>query len=90
MSRTLRVRTPIDGSVYVERALLPWEELERVVVRAREAQVHWARTPLGERTALLGRAIAAFVDRRDEIAAEITAQIGASCRWRRTTRPWRS
>jgi acyl-CoA reductase-like NAD-dependent aldehyde dehydrogenase len=76
----LRTITPIDGSVYVERALSGRAEIARRVERARAAQREWRRAPLAERLALLGAAVDAFVARRDEIALEITWQMGRPLR----------
>jgi len=76
----LRTITPIDGSVYVERPLSDRGEIARRVERARAAQRDWRQVPLAERLALLGAAVRAFVARRDEIALEITWQMGRPLR----------
>src|SRR5512134_3013930 len=47
---------------------------------ARAAAADWRRTPLAERTALLAKAVDAFVARRDELALEITWQMGRPLR----------
>jgi acyl-CoA reductase-like NAD-dependent aldehyde dehydrogenase len=76
----LRTITPIDGTVYVERPLSDRREIAARVERARAAQHEWRRVPLAERVDLLDAAVAAFVARRDEIALEITWQMGRPLR----------
>ena len=77
MSGRLRTITPIDGSVYVERPLADARRDRRGWSSARaRAQAEWRRVPLAERAALLARGVDAFVARRDEIALEITWQMG--------------
>ena len=80
MADTLRVHTPIDGSVYVERPLSSWPEVERRVARARDAQETWSGLPVAERVARLRAGVAAFVARQGEIAPEITWQMGRPAR----------
>jgi acyl-CoA reductase-like NAD-dependent aldehyde dehydrogenase len=76
----LRTITPIDGTLYVERPLSDRREIAARVERARAAQRDWRRAPLAERVDLLHAAVAAFVARRDEIALEITWQMGRPLR----------
>ncbi len=76
MTETLKTITPIDGSVYVERPLASEAELDAALSRARAAQPGWKATPLSERAALIGRAVDAFVARKNDIATEITWQMG--------------
>ncbi len=80
MSGRLRTISPIDGSVVAERPLAEPAEIAARVERARAAQAEWRRAALGERVALLARAVDAFVARRDEIAGEITLQMGRPLR----------
>ena len=47
----------------------------------RRAQDGWGRVPLAERAAILSRAVDAFVARRDEIALELTWQMGRPIRF---------
>jgi acyl-CoA reductase-like NAD-dependent aldehyde dehydrogenase len=72
--------SPVDGRVYVERPLDDSTAIDRALERAQTAQRDWARRPLAERTALLGRAVDAFVARADEIAPEISWQMGRPVR----------
>ncbi|SLN41381.1 aldehyde dehydrogenase family protein [Oceanibacterium hippocampi] len=76
MAESLRLITPVDGSVYAERPLATLAEAEQAVARARVAQVAWRKCPVGERAALLGRFVDAFLARGEAIAEELTWQIG--------------
>jgi acyl-CoA reductase-like NAD-dependent aldehyde dehydrogenase len=72
----LRTISPVDGSVVAERPLAGETEVAACLERARKAQAGWRRTPLAERTALCAATVDAFVHRREEIAAEISWQMG--------------
>lgn len=77
---TLRTISPVDGSLYVERALESAAGIDRTLDRARTAQAAWAATPLAQRCAMLRQAVAAFVAKGQDIAAEITWQMGRPIR----------
>jgi len=68
--------TPVDGSLYVERDTANEEQVRRALANAASAQKSWRDTALAERQAICSRAVDAFVARRDEIAAELTWQMG--------------
>ncbi len=76
MAASLKCITPVDGSVYVERPLATPEEATAAVSRARAAQQAWRHVSIGERQALLTRAVDAFVAEGAEIAREISWQMG--------------
>jgi len=76
MPSTLKTISPVDGRLYVERPLASGTEAEAAVVTARVAQSAWKRVPVSERAGLLTKAVDAFVAKRDEIAEEITWQMG--------------
>jgi acyl-CoA reductase-like NAD-dependent aldehyde dehydrogenase len=86
MGDRIRVVSPIDGEVYVERALAGEAEIAAALDHAARAQKAWREVPVAERAAILGRAVDAFVARRDEIAPELTWQAGPSA-IRRTRSP---
>jgi len=81
MKQSLRCVSPIDGSVYVERSLASSSEIAKALERARTAQAGWRRVPVGERRALLSKAVDAFVAEGHEIAEEITRQMGRPIRY---------
>ncbi len=76
MAASLKCITPVDGSVYVERPLATLEEATAAVSRARAAQKAWRHVSIGERQALLTRAVDAFVADGTDIAREISWQMG--------------
>jgi acyl-CoA reductase-like NAD-dependent aldehyde dehydrogenase len=71
-----RTITPVDGTVYCERQLASEAELETVLQRAAAAQRAWRSTGLAERAAICRRFCDAFEAKRDEIALELTWQMG--------------
>ena len=77
----IRVISPANGEVLVERPLAGAREIEQALVRARRAQAEWRAVSVSERAAILSRAIDAFVARKAEIAAEITRQMGRPIRY---------
>ena len=76
MADTIKTVTPIDGSVYVERKLATAAEIAAALAAARKAQAAWRTVGVAERQRLLSKAVDAFVGKKDQIAEEITRQIG--------------
>lgn len=68
--------TPIDGSLYVERELASSEEIDAALERARRAQRGWRDVPVAERAEICRRMAAWCADHVDELAMELTWQIG--------------
>ena len=68
--------SPVDGRILVERELAEGEGVERVLDRARGAAASWRRVPLADRIAVLRGGVAAFVARKDELATELSWQMG--------------
>jgi acyl-CoA reductase-like NAD-dependent aldehyde dehydrogenase len=81
MTETLKTISPVDGRIYVERTLQSGADIDRALDMARRAQISWAATPLAERCALLTKAVDAFVAKSEDIAAEITWQMGRPIRY---------
>jgi acyl-CoA reductase-like NAD-dependent aldehyde dehydrogenase len=73
---TQQTISPVDGRVYVERVLASRAAIASAVERARKAQRGWKHVALAERARLCARMVEAFVACRDEIADEITWQMG--------------
>src|SRR5271170_3261537 len=80
MSDTLKAISPVDGRVYVERPLETAAGIDRALDRARAAQIAWGSLPLPARCEILGKAVDAFVAKTNDIAAEITWQMGRPIR----------
>lgn len=76
MSDTLKVVSPVDGSIYAERTLATWREVDGALSEAKQAQAAWKRVPLHERAALCLRFVEAFVSMKDEIVPELAWQMG--------------
>ncbi len=68
--------SPIDGSVYVERQTADANEIRQTLDAAVTAQKKWRDTPVAERQALCNAAVDAFVAQKNEIAEELTWQMG--------------
>ncbi len=80
MTNTLKTISPVDGSVYVERAYADGNEIASALAQARTAQASWRQVPVAERAAICSRAVDAMVANTADIAAEITWQMGRPIR----------
>ncbi|MCH7944298.1 MAG: aldehyde dehydrogenase family protein [Proteobacteria bacterium] len=76
MTDILRTISPVDDSVYVERPLAGETEIDDALNRAVAAQIEWRGMAVAERAAMLSSAVDAFVAAKDDIATEITWQMG--------------
>jgi acyl-CoA reductase-like NAD-dependent aldehyde dehydrogenase len=81
MTETLKTISPVDGRVYVERVLETAAGIDRTLASAVRAQAAWAALPLAARTETLTKAVDAFVAKTNDIAAEITWQMGRPIRY---------
>ena len=77
----IKVISPVDNSVYVERPLAKAAEIGSALERARIAQRAWRTVPLAERARILSRFCDLFEAKRDEIARELTWQMGRPIRY---------
>ncbi|HWM71076.1 MAG TPA: aldehyde dehydrogenase family protein [Steroidobacteraceae bacterium] len=73
--------SPVDGSLYCERALARSDEINAVLGRAAHAQRAWRNVPISERAAICTRFCDQFEARRDELALELTWQMGRPVRY---------
>lgn len=71
-----RTISPVDGRVLVERPLAARSDVAAALDRARLAAAGWRATPVERRIELLSQAIDLLAARREELAAEITWQMG--------------
>ncbi|MAA97355.1 MAG: aldehyde dehydrogenase [Stappia sp.] len=81
MSDTIKLITPVDGSVYAERPVASAAEIDKAVAEARSAQAAWAATPLSERCDAVLAAVAALEAMNDEIVPELAWQMGRPVRY---------
>jgi len=77
----LKVISPVDNSVYAERPLAKPADIDRALDLARKAQHAWRNTPIAERARILSRFCDLFDAKRDEIARELTWQMGRPSRY---------
>jgi acyl-CoA reductase-like NAD-dependent aldehyde dehydrogenase len=73
--------SPVDGSLYCERALARSDEINAVLGRAAHAQRAWRNVPVAERAAVCTRFCDQFEARRDAMALELTWQMGRPVRY---------
>ncbi len=81
MSEVARLISPIDGSVYAERACLDLAQVQAVVSNARQAQIGWAALTIAERASYCSAALAALAAMNDELVPEIAWQMGRPVRY---------
>jgi acyl-CoA reductase-like NAD-dependent aldehyde dehydrogenase len=77
----MKTISPVDGSVYVERASATAAEIDATLQRARGAQRLWRQLSIAERAALMERFCAAFETRGAQIATELSWQMGRPIRY---------
>ncbi|HEY1741064.1 MAG TPA: aldehyde dehydrogenase family protein, partial [Acidimicrobiia bacterium] len=68
--------SPIDGSVAAERATIDAAGIDNLLERARSARAGWRAATVGERAAVVERAVQWCLDHVDDLASEITVQMG--------------
>lgn len=81
MTKMLKCISPIDGSVFAERAVLSSEQARSAVAKAKAAQTEWANRPLQERIDLVLAGVAAVGAMNDEIVPELAHQMGRPVRY---------
>ena len=81
MSDTVKIISPVDGSVYAERPVIAGDALQAAVSRARAAQAEWARVPLKQRVAQTLAMLEAVLAMNDEIVPELAWQMGRPVRF---------
>ena len=72
----LKITSPVDGSVFAERELASSQDIENAIRKAVAAGRDWRKQSVAFRTRLLSGALDHFVQQTDEIARDITLQIG--------------
>jgi acyl-CoA reductase-like NAD-dependent aldehyde dehydrogenase len=73
--------SPVDGSVYVERALANAASIDATLDRAVKAQRAWRGVSLADRAAVCTKFCDEFEKQRDAIALELTWQMGRPIRY---------
>ncbi|SQD76943.1 aldehyde dehydrogenase family protein [Moritella yayanosii] len=75
--------SPIDNSVYVERALASSEDVNDTLQKAVEAQANWLHVTLQERAAICYKMVDAFIANEDEIANQLCWMMGRPIQYAR-------
>jgi acyl-CoA reductase-like NAD-dependent aldehyde dehydrogenase len=78
---SVKIISPIDGSLYAERPFIADAALEGVVSRARAAQAEWAKVPAKERVAKALAFLDALVAMNEEMVPELAWQMGRPVRY---------
>src|SRR5688572_1872540 len=81
MADSVKIISPIDGSLYAERPLSTDAALDAAVSRARAAQADWARVPVAERVKACTAFLDALLAMNDEIVPELAWQMGRPVRY---------
>ncbi len=81
MTETVKLKSPIDGSIYVERPVATDQAINAAVERAKAAQAEWARTPIVERGKYMLAFLEALLAMNDEIVPELAWQMGRPVRY---------
>ncbi|UVE18450.1 aldehyde dehydrogenase family protein [Pseudomonas sp. LS44] len=81
MSDSIRLISPIDGSLYAERPYTSAAVLEQAVHDAEQAQRAWRLRPLGERAVYCSAAVDALLAMSAEIVPELAWQMGRPVRY---------
>ncbi|PWK71747.1 acyl-CoA reductase-like NAD-dependent aldehyde dehydrogenase [Aminobacter sp. AP02] len=81
MTETVKLKSPVDGSIYVERPVASDQAVNAAVERARAAQAEWARVPVAERANYMLKMLEALVAMSDEIVPELAWQMGRPTRY---------
>lgn len=81
MTKTQDLISPIDGSVYLTRDVLPRDAAFAAAKRAHAAQTDWAARPVAERIALVRKAGEIIGTQTDRMATELAHQMGRPVRY---------
>ncbi len=73
--------SPVDGSIYLERAAATAREIEQTLARATSAQQSWKETAIAERVQICTSAVNFLLNKADKFARELTWQMGRPLRY---------
>ncbi|MFC4349573.1 aldehyde dehydrogenase family protein [Kordiimonas lipolytica] len=73
---SVKTVSPIDGQIVVERPYVENDQAFACIDKAGAVQAVWADVPVKDRVTLLGRAVDHMVAHTDDLAREITLQMG--------------
>ncbi len=78
---TIKVISPVDGSVYAERPIISESGLDAVIANSKAAQARWMLTSFEERGRYCLKFLDALLGMNDEITPEIAWQMGRPVRY---------
>lgn len=81
MADTVKIISPIDGSLYAECALASGADIEAAVLRAKAARRGWGAITLAERAKMVGHFVDALLEMNDDIVPELAWQMGRPVRY---------
>ncbi|CAG8560805.1 10190_t:CDS:2 [Acaulospora colombiana] len=74
--------SPVDNKPFVTIPLATSEQVEEVIKRSKDAFLSWKKVPVKERAIIVSKFVDAFVAKREEIAKELTMQMGRFVMWK--------
>jgi len=81
MPDTVKIFSPIDGSLYAERPFAAPEAIEAAVIKARAARLAWGEVTIAERAKFLTHFVDHLIAKNDEIVVELAWQMGRPVRF---------
>lgn len=81
MTETVKIKSPVDGSIYAERAVASDQAVNAAVERAKAAQAKWVDVPVAERCKYMLAMLEALVGMADDIVPELAWQMGRPVRY---------
>lgn len=81
MSESLKVISPIDGSVYAERPIATGAAIDAALSGARAALPQWKATPVAERSRYMLAFLDALLAMNDDMTVELAWQMGRPVRY---------
>jgi len=73
--------SPIDNTVYLERAYASNKEIDTALANAQKAQKGWKTTSIAERAAICNKVVEYFLNNAQEMGLELTHQMGRPIRY---------
>ena len=68
--------SPVDNKPYVTRTFATTEEVNATIERSNIAFQSWKKIPVKERVQIMSKFVDAFVTKKEDIAKELTLQMG--------------
>jgi len=81
MTETVKIISPVDGSVYTERPIARDADIDASVRAARAALPEWRKVPVAERARYMLAFLDALLAMNAEIAVELAWQMGRPVRY---------